>query len=657
MSANQPADEQTTTGEQAGAAVDEAFIRRALEDADLNALRIALYQVTCDESLLAMKLRRTPAYGGTSTLTEVDADDHPALKAKALAFLQAKPVGFQEVTPDDDALRRMFEAFRNEKLTEKDWRYRRDLAAFDEHPRLARWSGGKPQVPDGYRVAIIGAGFDGISMGVQLEKVGIPYTIYERRPELGGTWSRNVYPDVRVDTTNFMYQFTFEKNYPWKEYFARAPEVRAYLEHVADKYGLKQHMQFNADVRRAVFDEESGTWTLTICSGGSGPGGGTEQLVTVNAVVSASGLFANPKHFDVPGAEYFRGQLIHTAECTGQEDLDGKDVAIIGNGSTGVQMMSAVAKRARSVGVFQRTPQWIAPRERYGEHLKPETRWLLDTMPYYWNWYIYSIGTMRLGMQRTQEFDPAWQAAGGQVSKANDELRATLTNYIKSKVGSRPDLVEKLTPQHAPMARRMIVDNNWYATLLQDHVELVTDKIEQLTPDGILTADGQERHYDIIFTATGFDVEKYLWPTEFRGLGGYGIEEHWTDPAGDGPRAYLSLTVPGFPNLFIMYGPNSQNRAGSLIVWMEIWSRYIAQALIATIEGGHRYVTVKPAVFEDYNRRHDAAMRELIWYDKASMGRNYYVNHFGRQQVNVAWRLEDQYESLERFNLDDYTFG
>lgn len=638
-----PADEQTT--------VDEAFIRRALDDADLNALRMALYQATGDESLLALKLRQTPAFGGSSTLTTVAEEGHGELKAKALAFLLAKPDEFHAVRPSDAELRRMFDAFRNESLTDKDWRYRRDLAAFDDHPRLARWTDGKPRLPDGYRVAIIGAGFCGIAMGVQLEKLGIPCTIYERRGELGGTWSRNVYPDARVDTTNFMYQFFFEKNYPWREYFARAPEVRAYLEHIAGKYGVRQHMRFNTDVRRAVFEAESGTWTLTLAADGA------EQVVTVNAVVAASGLFANPKRFDVPGAEDFRGQFVHTAECTGQEDLDGKDVAIIGNGSTGVQMMSAVARRARSVGVFQRTPQWISPRERYGEPLKPETRWLLDTMPYYWNWYSYSISTMRLGMQRTQEFDPAWQAAGGLVSKANDELRALLTSYIKSKVGSRPDLVEKLTPRHAPMARRMIIDNNWYASLLEDHVELVTDKIERLTPDGILTADGQERHYDVIFTATGFDVEKYLWPANFRGLGGLDIEEYWTDPNGGGPRAYLSLTVPGFPNLFIMYGPNSQNRAGSLIVWMEVWARYIAQALIATIEGGHRYAVVKPEVFEDYNQRHDAAMRGLIWYDKASIGRNYYVNRFGRQQVNVAWRLEDQHEHLERFNPDDYTFG
>lgn len=632
--------------------VDVEFMRRALDDADLNALRLALYQATGDESLLDVKLQVIPVYGGATTLTEVAAEEREGIKAKVLAFLLDKPADFAETAPDDAALRRMYEAFRNETLSEKDWRYRRDLAAFDDHPRLAQWSGGEqPELPEGYQVAVIGSGFSGIAMGVQLSRLGIPYTIYERRSDLGGTWSSNAYPDVRVDTTNFLYQFFFEKNYPWTEYFARAGEVRTYLEHVAKKHGVYEHIQFNSDVKSAIFDATSGTWTVTVQVEGE------QRVATTNAIVSASGLFANPKRVDIPGIDDFEGEILHTAECTGEEVLDGRNVAVIGNGSTGVQMLSAVQKRAGSVGVFQRTSQWIAPRERYGEAILPETRWLLNTMPYYWNWYCYSIATMRLAGQLTQEPDPQWQAAGGLVNKANDELRDGLAKYIRSKVGSRPDLVEKLTPKHAPMARRMIVDNSWYESLLKDNVELVAEQIERITPKGIRTVDGKERPYDLIFTATGFEVQKYLWPTDYRGLSGESIEKEWTDPAGGGPRAYLSLTVPDFPNLFIMYGPNSQNRAGSLIVWIEIWARYIAEALVATIEGGHRYLTVRPDVFEDYNKRLDEVMLGLIWYDAASKGRNYYVNEFGRQQVNVPWRLEDYYELLEKFNPDDYTFG
>jgi len=631
--------------------VDKAFIDRALDDADLNALRLALYQATGDESLLELPLKTVPMYGGALMQTVVADEAVATLRARATEFLTNKPADFTEVGPTDPELRRMYEAFRNEELSDRSWAYRRDLAAFDDHPRLAQWTGAEPSIPEGFHVAVIGAGFGGIAAAVQLEHLGIPYTVYERRSELGGTWSINAYPDVRVDTTNFLYQFFFEKNYPWTEYFARAGEVREYLQHVAKKYGVLEHISFDSDVKEASFDAESGRWTIDAVIDGR------PHTLTANAVVSASGLFATPKHLEVPGIEDFGGEIVHTAECTGQEQLEGRNVAIIGNGSTGVQMLSQVRSRARSVGVFQRTPQWISPRERYGEAIAPETRWLLDTMPYYWNWYCYSIATLRLGGQVLQEPDPEWQAAGGLVNRANDSYREGLTAYVKAKLGDRPDLWKKLIPTHAPMARRLIVDNNWYASLLEDNVELVTDTIERFTPTGIRTADGKERSYDLVFTATGFATQKYLWPTAYRGLNGETLEDRWRDPEGGGPRAYLSLTVPDFPNLFIMYGPNSQNRSGSLIVWMETWARYAAQGLVALIEGGHRYLTVRRDVFEDYNQRLDEAMLSLIWYDPGSSDRNYYVNEFGRQQVNVPWRLEEYHRLLERFDPDDYHFA
>ncbi len=631
--------------------VDEAFIGRALDDADLNALRLALYQATGDESLLALKLKTVTMYGGATTHTLVDESARGVLRAKVTEFLLAKPADFAERVPDDVELRGLMEFFRNEKLTDKDWRYRRDLAAFDDPPRQARWSGDKPEIPAGFEVAIIGSGFGGIAIAVQLERLGIPYVVYEKRSELGGTWSSAAYPDVRVDTTNFLYQFFFEKNYPWTEYFARADEVRGYLEHVAKKHGVYEHITFDTEVKAAVFDEESGSWAVDLVVEGEARRG------SASAIVSATGTFATPKRFDAPGVEDFQGQLVHTAEWTGTEELDGRDVAIIGNGSSGVQMLNYIRQRAKSVTIFQRTPQYITGRERYGEPIPPETRWLLDSMPYYWNWYCYSIATMRLGGQRMQEPDPEWKAKGGLVNEASDAFRADLIRYMETKVGGRPDLVAKLTPKHAPMARRQIVDNNWYASLLEDNVELVTDGIERITPAGIRTADGAEHKADLIITATGYAVQKYLWPTTYRGIGGAALEDRWTDPEKGGPRAYLSITVPDFPNFFMLYGPNSQNRAGSLIVWMEIWSRYIGEALVAVIESGNRYATVRREVFEDYNKRLDEAMLSLIWYDEGSKHRNYYVNEFGRQQVNVPWRLEDYHELLEKFRPEEFTFG
>lgn len=639
-------------GAQASAVtVDDEFVRRAIDESDLNVLRIALYQATGDEDLARVRLKATSAYAGAGKQIEVEAADRDLVKAKALAYLRANPVAAAEVRPDDEHLRRLLGLFIGEELRDKDWDYRRQVVHFDEGVRVASWSTPGPAIPEGYQVIIVGAGYSGIGMAIQLEKVGIPYTVYERHSRVGGVWNINTYPDVRVDTANFIYQYSFEHNYPWTEYFPRGAEVRQYLQDMARKYGVLDHIRFNADVTGADFDDSAGTWTVRATVEGR------EEIVRANAVVTASGLFATPKRLDVPGVNTFAGQIVHTAEWTGNENFAGRDVAIIGNGSTGVQMLAAIRRQARSVTVFQRTPQWISPRERYGEAFTPETRWLLDTMPYYWSWYCYAFATLRLGAQVFQEPDPEWQAAGGLVNEANDGLRKTLTAYIEAKVGSRPDLVEKLTPKHAPMARRMVVDNKWYASLLEDNVELVTDSIEEITPAGIRTADGRVRPLDLIITATGFEVERYLFPADYRGLGGQSIHDFWSDPDGGGPRAYLSLTVPGFPNFFIMYGPNSQNRSGALITSIELWSRYIAQALITTIERGDRYLVVRPEVFEQHNKELDSVMQGLIWYDPASKDRNYYVNHWGRQQVNAPWRIEDHYELLKSFEPDDYEFS
>jgi 4-hydroxyacetophenone monooxygenase len=626
----------------------DEFVARAIDGADVNALRLALYQATGDESLLGLPMTKTPLYSGAATMAAVAAEAIPVIKAKAAAYLATGPTKDSETVPADADLRRMYEAFNAEKLSDEDFAYRRDLGAFDPHPRRVEWSDGKPGLPSGFNVAVIGAGFCGIAIGVQLAHLGIPFTLYEKRDELGGTWSRNTYPDVRVDTTNFMYQYFFEKNYPWTEYFARGAEVRAYLGHVATRYGVLEHIKFGSELVSAAYDEDHGAWDLVINSGGE------TTRVRSNVVVSATGLFSKPKRFDAPGAGDFTGTVIHTAECTGSERFDGLDVAVIGNGSTGVQMLSAVHRDAKSLDVYQRTPQWLSTKEHYGEPIPAETRWLFDTMPYYWNWHCYSVAVGRIYMQLTQEPDLDWQAQGGLVCEANDNLRATLTAYIKSQLKRKPELADKLVPTYPPMARRLVVDNNWLATIDQDNVSLITEPIDRLTPAGIRTTDGTERRYDVILTATGFEVEKYLWPAQYTGLGGACLEDAWEDPASQGPRAYLSITVPDFPNLYIMYGPNSQSRAGSLVVSFELWAQYIARGIVYQLEGGHQTVVVREEVFNEYNKRLDDAAAVLIWSHPEAKDRNYYVNPYGRQQVNAPWRLPDYHALYASFDPDDY---
>ncbi len=497
-------------------------------------------------------------------------------------------------------------------------------------------------------MAIVGAGFNGICIAVQLENLAIPYRIYERRHEIGGTWSVNRYPDVRVDITNFIYQYSFERGYPWQQYYAPGAEIRRYLEHVAQSRGVYDKIEFDSDVESAVFDEDASTWSLVV----AGPAGTTR--VTANVVISATGLFNAPKTLEIDGVDDFRGEIIHTAQMTGDEDFCGQRVAVIGNGSSGVQLLRTVAAVAESVVVHVRTPQWIAARERYGEQLRPETRWLLDTLPYYPNWYTYSMLAMQEGSQRLHVVDPEWIAMGGKVSEANDTFRESMASYIASQLAGHPDLIEKLTPTYPPMARRQIADNGWYQTLLEPHVELALGEVTAFTERGTVTDDGTEREVDVVITATGFAVSKYLWPSQYFGRDGRSLADFWdSDP--EGPKAYIGLTVPGFPNLFTLYGPNAQPRSGAIIGWFETWAQYVARAIIFLIEQGYRELDVKRDVFETYNEALKKETEGKVWIDPGAIERNYYVNDAGRLQTSVPWTLDDYYDFFQRTDFtEDY---
>lgn len=630
--------------------MDLDFIRRAVDASDLLALRTALYQATSEEEILRLSLAKGHGGGATPAFAEPEAT---ILKDRAVRFLTEELGGFTPVMPTDAELRQLIELTLDLEITDDDFALHRHSPGFEDFPRDARWSSGqKPAIPEGFTVAIIGAGMSGIAMGAQLKRLGIPFVIYERRHELGGVWSINTYPDARVDTASATYELRFVKNYPWAEYFARQPEVREYLEHVAAEHGVLEHIQFEHDVTVAEFDDDASCWNLTITR----PDGST-TTDNPHVMISASGVFAAPKDLDIHGVDTFEGEILHTTDWSAEHTAAGKSVAVIGNGSTGVQLLGRIASEAAHVDVFQRTPQWITPRARYGEPVPAELQWLLDTMPFYWNWTRVTPLVPAFDTYDLLVADPEWQRRGGHFSKSNDAVRDALTAYIRQQTGDDPALVDRLVPDYPPIARRLIVDNKWYETLTKDHVELVTDPITQIEADAIVTANGERHPVDLILAAVGFQVTKYLWPTKYRGRKGIELEQVWSMEQG-GPRAYAGMTVAGFPNLFVLYGPNSQPTSGGLMLpaWIEIWVSYIAQSIVLMIEEGHDQMEIKRTAFDDYNQRMDERAAGMIWSDPASIKQNYYVNETGRLQFSNPWKGVEYHSYLKAPIISDYDF-
>ena len=636
--------------------VDLDFLRRAVEEAEPNALRLALYQATGDEELLEFELITEVLHKGhltRRTKLNIAEKDRPALREKAIRFLAEQAEGFEETVPSDSELRSLIELAVGKEISDESFPELKAAASFDDFPLFfAAWKDGKrPELPPDFKVVVIGSGHSGLTMAVQLGQLEIPYVVYERQPELSGVWSVNRYPDIRVDTMSTMYQLGFVKRYPWTEYFAQGPEVRQYMTDTARHFGVYDHIRFGHDVRSMTFDEQTSQWELEIAHG--------DEIIHTSAaiVVAATGLFLTPKKLDVEGIDDFEGDVAHTTRWPEGYSLEGKSVAVIGNGSTGVQLLSRIAKEAAQVSVYVRTPQWVTPQIYYGDPIVPEFQWLLKNMPYYWNWdrFVWTTHTDNTAAALFVP-DPEWKAKGGYFSETNDELRTRLTQYIKDQTGHREELYERLIPPYPPWARRMIVDNNWYKTLTEDHVELVTDPIDHVASDSIVTTDGRRRQVDLIVTASGFDVTKFLFPIEVRGRNGVTLEEKW-EADGAGPRAYWSMTVPGFPNLFIMYGPNSQGGAGGGISGMiQLWATYAAGLCVQLIEKGNgcKQLDVKEDVFEEHNRILDGRTSQMIWLDPDSKDKNYYVSNDRVVAMN-AWAPTEHWDAMVNPNLDrDY---
>jgi 4-hydroxyacetophenone monooxygenase len=624
---------------------EEHSARRALRSANLNVLRVALYQATGDSELTRMTVRREPYWAGAYEMIALAPEHADAVREKAIDYLRSGSPS-RCPAPTHEQIRGLMQLFTGQKVNDYIYHFGKEELNFEVFPRGVQWTRKVPTaMRKDFHVIIVGAGVSGLVTAIQLDRLGIPYTIIERNADVGGTWWTNDYPDARVDVPSHHYQLTVTKNYPWKHWFATQPELLEYIHYVVTLYDLRGKIRFNTELTEARWDDAAKVWLVQLRTRN-----GEQQAIAGNVLISAAGLFNAPNLPDIPGIEGYRGKIFHTTAWDHSFDYTNRRVGIIGVGCTGSQLMPRVARDASQVKVFQRSPNWVAKVDGYRDEIPSDVQWLMDNFPHYWNWHAFSVFyTLYSSDGALQEINSQWRSQGGLVNPVNDTLRQNIRDHIVSQFPDDPEMVKKLTPDWPPFAKRLVVDNGWFEALKRPNVTLLTEGIDRITPSGILTKDGTEHELDLIVVAGGFKVERYLWPVRYAGRQGVSLEQAWEK---DGARAYLGMTLPDFPNLFIIYGPNAQARAGGLFAWLEIWARYSVQAIVAMLEGGHRSIECRRDVYDAYNAKLDAAERQCIW---AMDGlKSYYVNEHRRQGVNNPLRPSVAYACVREPNLADF---
>ena len=616
----------------------------ALEQADIRVLLMVLVHMTGDMRWLEppyaprrdVRLIPDPRAGLSD---EIQAD----IRKAALKVLSgnAKPV---ITDPGNDLMQRMMSATLGEKVSpEYAPMMREEMGLIERH---AKWSEQPPADKIEERhVLIVGAGVCAIALGVGLNRLGIPYTIVDKEDEIGGTWYVNRYPGCGVDTPNHSYSYSFGPRNRWTRYFSQQQEIHDYLRATADRFGVREHVRLKTRLTSSRWDEATKRWISTLETP-DGP-----QQISSAILVSAIGQLNDPSMAPFKGADDFAGTIFHSARWPKDLDVKGKRVAVIGTGATAMQLVPSIADQVGSVTVYQRTAQWSRPVAGYSDNITDGAQWLLERVPYYAEWYRFNMfwryGDGLLPFLRK---DPDWPYPDRAVNAGNDRHREELTNFILSELEGRPDLIEKCVPTYPPYGKRILLDNNWFRTLRKPNVDLVTEKIDHIARDGIVTADGTMHPADVIVVSTGFKVNEMAAKLNITGRDGKNLHDAW---AGENPTAHLGLTVPDFPNLFVMLGPNTgPAHGGSVIFQAECQSRYITSCLVEMIEKNIAAIDVRPEVKDAYIEKVDAEHEQMIWTHPGMT--TYYRNSHGRVFSAMPWRFVDYWEMTHDPDLRDY---
>jgi 4-hydroxyacetophenone monooxygenase len=626
--------------------IDADRLRTSVDAANLPALLMSLFQLTGDRKWLEEPYRPTRTKGlSFHDSAGLPADRQAEIREAAVAAILAWAGGMPAAVPapSGDLLVEMMSTCMGEDVPPEYGPMMAEEMGFTTVEDGAALRGRLS--PADFSVVVVGAGVSGLLAALKLREAGVHCTVLEKSNDVGGTWLNNRYPGCGVDTPSYLYSFSFFPR-DWSTHFGKAQEVRAYIREMVTAFDLLSAIKFGHEVTEAAYDETSSIWSVTARTED-----GETHSFTANAVITAVGQLNVPKVPTIPGIDEFSGPAFHSACWPDDLDVTGKRVAVVGTGASAMQIVPAVAGEVAQLTVFQRSPQWVAPSSDYFSRVGDEIHWLMNNVPNYRQWYRFRLAwQFNDKVHGALQVDPDWPHPDRSVSAVNDGHRAFFTGYIEQQLEGRDDLIEKSLPRYPPFGKRMLIDNGWFAALKEPNVELVVDEIEAVTPTGIRTAGGEEYDVDLIVFATGFEARRLLHPLNIRGRSGQSIREVWGD---DDARAYLGITTPDFPNLFFMYGPNTNlGHGGSYIFIAECQIRYIVDLIEKMLREDVDAVDCLPEVHDDYNEKVDDAHAKMIWTHPGMD--TWYRNAAGRVVTNAPWRVVDYWKMTHEANLDDF---
>lgn len=625
--------------------IDWPLLASGVEQGNVPALLMLLHQMTGEGKWLEEPYRPKRAPGlddnDSGQLPEdIQREVRDQARQAIEAWLKGKPLALAR--PDNAHLAKMLSVAMTEHVPEE---YGDIVAAGmiespaprDIPPSLKKKS-----------AIVIGAGISGICAGIELQRLGIDYVLFEKNEDFGGTWFENRYPGCGVDTPSLTYTFSCRPN-DWSKYFPLRDEIETYLLDTAREYGLAERAEFRSKVESARWIDDADQWEVVV----SKPDGATATH-RADYLFSAVGILNIPQYPAIEGLDSFAGEVIHTSRWPKKADLSGKRIAVIGNGASGMQVAPAVADEASALTLFARSKQWAAPFPQFRKAVPDGVRYLMQAVPLYRAWLEQRLSwTFNDRVHGTLRRDPEWPHPERAVNAINDGHRRHFTRYVHEQLADRPELIDDVLPDYPPFAKRMLLDNGWYRTLRKPHVRLIPEHLARVEGNRLISSSGIEIEADVIILATGFQTTRVLGSYDVIGRNGQVLRDLWGE---DDASAYLGTLVPGFPNLFILLGPNvGSGHGGSMIRNIENQMHFAAEVVLASAARGADTVEVKDSVYQDYRRQIDEAHEKLVWTHPGT--ENWYRNAKGRVIAITPWRNDAFWRMTRSPNADDLEFG